>query len=703
VEGSRVGPYQLARVLERGNQSSRYEAVDERTGRQVFLRVLDPALASDGLTRQRFIDKARVEATLDHPHILPVEEAGTVDGTDFVALRFVDAITLRELLDRDGRLELERALGIVDQIGEAIDAAHAAGALHRDLRPSAVLVGDRDRVWVTDFGIARADDRADLRPVGTPEYLAPEQILGADIDARTDLFALAVILFESLAGASPFSGDGDLAVMLSVMSGEGRKTLMTFRPDLPAALEDVLARGLAVDPADRYPTARDLVSAARAAASVDDQVTSLRPAPPALTGSGVEPARPESGPLAVDENVQFTVYRPLTVRPSHWYTLLAFAHLSDRRQDAGPDEPDPVEEVRRQAIGILGKDVDDYTDLTQDSSQAVPREGDITFVPFVEGIEFNPPSRTFRWSETVHREEFRLRAAAEIEGRTARGRLSVFLGTILLADVPIAIRVDGSAEAQPRPEAEYARPYRRIFASYSHRDVAVARQFERFAAVLGDRYVRDVVDLRSGEVWSQRIEELIREADVFQLFWSTNSMRSIPVQREWQYALALDRPNFVRPTYWESPLPRDPVADLPPQALRSLHFQRIGLGSSDDGAGVTGIPQILERDPADRAALPAVEAPAVAVEPGVAPVATPSPAVPSAAVPAGVPSRDVRPGAPPASTRPAALPSAPPMTESSRRSVAGSRVLPLILVLVLLLVALFAMSGIVSMILPRPT
>ena len=431
---------------------------------------------------------------------------------------------------------------------------------------------------------------------------------------------------------------------------------------LPRLTADTLApRAVAADAHDPQPVAavatqpwpappaHAVIAGAAVAASAD------------ATGIGAERARPDGEPLTVDEDVQFTVYRPRTVRPSRWYALLAFAHLSARRQDAAADEPDPIDEVRRQAIGILGRDVDDYNDLTQDSSEAVPREGDITFVPFVEGIEFNPPSRTFRWSETVHREEFRLRAAADIDGRTARGRLSVFLGTILLADVPIAIRVDRSLEARSEPDvtAEQAHPYRRIFASYSHRDVAVARQFERFAAVLGDRYVRDVIDLRTGEVWSKRIEELIREADIFQLFWSTNSMRSIPVQREWQFALALDRPNFVRPTYWESPMPRDPVADLPPQALRRLHFERIGLERSDDGAGTTAVPGILEGGVLDRAD------------------DAPSPA------------------ARPAEQYKASLPGA---------SAGPRRVLPLLLVLGLLVLTLLLALSVIGVVgLPRPT
>jgi hypothetical protein len=186
----------------------------------------------------------------------------------------------------------------------------------------------------------------------------------------------------------------------------------------------------------------------------------------------------------LDQGVQFSVYRPRTVRPRQWYPLLAFAHLSERPPDAGADEPDPIEEVQRQARQVLGEKLSEYQDTTQDSRHAVPREGELTFVPEVPGVEFNPPSRTFVWEEAVHHEEFRLHASPELDGQTARGRLTVFLGGIILAEVSLSIRVDSSHQAGSKPEAhtvERARPYRRIFASYSRKDGWVVEQFKRYA------------------------------------------------------------------------------------------------------------------------------------------------------------------------------------------------------------------------------
>jgi hypothetical protein len=286
-------------------------------------------------------------------------------------------------------------------------------------------------------------------------------------------------------------------------------------------------------------------------------------------------------PIHLDENVQFTVYRPRTIDPGRWHPMLAFAHLAERRPDEA-DLLDPLEEVRRQAETVLGDRAKGYQPVTQDSRAAIPAEGELTFVPEITGIEFNPPRRSFLWLEAVHREEFRLRAGAELDGKTVRGRLTVFLGHIAIAEVGLTLRVDA---ARPEPtvrEPAHARTYRKIFASYSHRDIAIVNQFEQYARALGDEYLRDWIHLRTGEVWNDRLRQLIENADAFQLFWSWNAMNSKFVKQEYEHALSLNRPSFVRPTYWETPMPTAP--GLPPEALLRLHFQRIGGAVTEEPA-----------------------------------------------------------------------------------------------------------------------
>ena len=277
-------------------------------------------------------------------------------------------------------------------------------------------------------------------------------------------------------------------------------------------------------------------------------------------------------PIHLDENVQFTVYRPRSIDPGRWHPMLAFAHLAERRLPT--DTADPVEEVRRQAELVLGDRAKGYQPVTQDAGSAIPAEGELTFVPEIRGIEFNPPRRSFLWLEPVHREEFRLRAGPELDGKTLRGRLTVFLGHIAIAEVGLSIRVDAVRSEPAIREPVRARTYRKIFASYSHRDIAIVNQFETYARALGDEYLRDWIHLRTGEVWNDRLRQLIEQADAFQLFWSWNAMGSKFVKQEYEHALALDRPSFVRPTYWEDPMPT--ALGLPPDALLRLHFQKIG-------------------------------------------------------------------------------------------------------------------------------
>lgn len=326
----------------------------------------------------------------------------------------------------------------------------------------------------------------------------------------------------------------------------------------------------------------------------DEAPVALAPSPPPEPEPPSVHVPPDKA-LPLHENVQFTVYRPKALEPSKWYPLLAFAHLEELPPDAAADEPDPIAEVQAQARRILGDLAGSYADVKQDSRQAIPQEAEITFLPEIPGFEVNPPRRTFLWLESVHREEFRIRAGRESEAQQVRGRFSVFWGSILLAEVSLSIRVDAWIAGIPPspPERTVSRPFRNIFPSYSHKDAVIVEEFERYARTLGDRYLRDVHELRAGEVWNDRLKDLIRQADVFQLFWSWNAMRSRYVEEEWRYALSLGKPNFVRPTYWEDPLPEEPMRGLPPDDLRRLHFQLLsgGLDAKATSHGPAEIPQ----------------------------------------------------------------------------------------------------------------
>ena len=253
--------------------------------------------------------------------------------------------------------------------------------------------------------------------------------------------------------------------------------------------------------------------------------------------------------------------------------LLAFAHKTDPVVDEDGHELDPLAEVRRQAAEVLGPEAASYRTVAQTSAQSVVRGTELRFVPSVPGAEFNPPEVAFRWQEPVHRSAFRVRADAAADGVVLEGRMAVFCGIVALAEIPLRLAVDATAAARrPEPEQVTARPYERIFPSYSHLDADVVTEVEAVSIYLRNQFMRDCRMLRAGEVWSARLREAIDEATVFQLFWSRNAMASQHVRDEWEYALSLGRDDFIRPVYWEWPIPRDDAAGLPPPALERLHF-----------------------------------------------------------------------------------------------------------------------------------
>ena len=273
--GSRIVGYRLEEQIGQGGMAVVFRAHDERLDRRVALKILAPGLALDKGFRQRFIRESRAAAAVDDPHIIPVFEAGEANGVLFIAMRLVRGGDVRSLLDRDGPLPPARAAEIIAQVAEALDAAHAHGLVHRDVKPANMLLdastsSDRpDYVYLSDFGLSKQS----LAPsgltstgqfLGTLDYVAPEQIEGRPVDGRTDLYALACAAFELLSGEPPFRRDDRLAVVYAQLS-EPPPSLTARREGLPAAVDTVLARGMAKSPDDRYQSCRDFGTALRGA------------------------------------------------------------------------------------------------------------------------------------------------------------------------------------------------------------------------------------------------------------------------------------------------------------------------------------------------------------------------------------------------------------------------------------------------------
>jgi serine/threonine-protein kinase len=236
-----------------------YRARDEAHDRVVALKILDDALARDERFRQRFLRESQLAASLTDPHIVRTLSSGEEDGRLYLAMEYVDGSDLRQLLRQGGRLEPERAIDLVEQVASALDTAHAAGLIHRDVKPGNILVGsdaDREHAYVCDFGLARhassvSSLTGDRGFVGTIDYVPPEQIEGGKVDARADIYSLGCVLYECLAGVRPFERDSELSVVFAHLN-EPPPRLTDVRPELPAAFDAVFATALAKTPDERY-------------------------------------------------------------------------------------------------------------------------------------------------------------------------------------------------------------------------------------------------------------------------------------------------------------------------------------------------------------------------------------------------------------------------------------------------------------------
>jgi YVTN family beta-propeller protein len=250
--------YWIEAVLGRGGMGIVYLADDLRLKRKVALKVLVPELAEDPEFRRRFLAESELAASLDHGNVIPIYAAGEADGRLFIAMRYVPGRDLRRLL-QDGPVSPEHALAVCAQVADALDAAHELGLVHRDVKPSNVLLDAREHVYLADFGLTRrvADPDAlasGAQSLGTVDYVAPEQIRGEDVDGRADLYSLGCLLYECLSGAPPYPHDSDAAVLFAHLRDQ---------PPAWPGLEQVLARALAKSPDDRYQTGRELIDAAR--------------------------------------------------------------------------------------------------------------------------------------------------------------------------------------------------------------------------------------------------------------------------------------------------------------------------------------------------------------------------------------------------------------------------------------------------------
>ena len=306
--GQRLAGYELEELVGTDQTGAIYRALDVRLQRLVALRIVAADLAADPVTRARLNRESTALASVDHPNVAPIYETGESDGRIFIASRWVDGANLSTLVRDEGPLELRRAVRLVSQVASALQATRALGIMHRNVKPSTVLVTPTDHVYLTDFGLARRpEDSAGLTVeehlLQSFDYVAPEYISGGEIDARVDIYGLGCVLYEALTAEVPYPRSGSAAKMYAHVSAEP-PSVRAQRPDVPERLDAVVRRALAKDPADRAQTpgefAIDLAGAvdmsspvwatmAQPARVPDPSPVPGQPAPASRLGPGPQP------------------------------------------------------------------------------------------------------------------------------------------------------------------------------------------------------------------------------------------------------------------------------------------------------------------------------------------------------------------------------------------------------------------------------
>jgi streptogramin lyase len=271
--GTEIAGYRIEALIARGGMGEVYLATQSFPERKVALKLLPHDLAADRAFRERFIRESNAAASVEHPNIVPVYGAGESSGALYIAMRYVEGEDLRSLLDREGPLSLERAVGICAQIAEALEEAHENGLVHRDVKPGNILISKGDRAYLTDFGLIRRSKlETDLTRtgqfMGTVDYVAPEQIKGEEVDGRADIYSLGCVLYECLTGDRPFGRETELATLYAHLEDEPPPKPSAKRPELPPVLDEVVARASAQRPDERYATAGEFGRAGRRALEI---------------------------------------------------------------------------------------------------------------------------------------------------------------------------------------------------------------------------------------------------------------------------------------------------------------------------------------------------------------------------------------------------------------------------------------------------
>jgi YVTN family beta-propeller protein len=360
--GSVFAGYRIEGVAGEGGMGRVYRATQVALNRPVALKLIVPELANDADFRARFERESYLSASIDHPNVIPVYEAGEADGRLFIAMRWVEGTDLRSLIASEERLDPSRVVAIVVQIAAALDAAHSGGLVHRDVKPANVMLTaahEQEHAYLTDFGLTKrtASTSGLTRTghfVGTPDYTPPEQIKGERADARSDVYALGCLLFHALTGQTPFDRDTEVAKMYAHLHDPPPSVVETV-PGTPVGLDAVIRRALAKEADQRYPSAGDLGRAARSA------LTGADPSQPerSLATGLAAPGAPEAAPTVEAPDAAPTAPATVPTAPAPASTVPASPAAPTVRPPAPPEEHPrrralPIALVALVALGAVG-------------------------------------------------------------------------------------------------------------------------------------------------------------------------------------------------------------------------------------------------------------------------------------------------------------------------------------------------------------
>ena len=263
--GTELAGYRIERVLGRGGMGVVHLAEDLTLARKVGLKVLSRELSGDEEFRERFRAEWRLAASIDHPNVIPIYEAGDYDGTLFIAMRYVEGTDLKQLIAEERRLEPSRAVGLVSQVAEGLDEAHSRGLVHRDVKPSNVLIteeGEKEHAYLADFGLTKPAStetaaRESIGLSGSYDYVSPEQISDGPAQSASDIYALSAVLYELLTGRVPYPSEHCLAVLFAHLNNQPPEAT-AVNPELPEEIDEVVAKAMAKEPQARYATGAEL-------------------------------------------------------------------------------------------------------------------------------------------------------------------------------------------------------------------------------------------------------------------------------------------------------------------------------------------------------------------------------------------------------------------------------------------------------------